>query len=62
MKNPTEEYWIAQIRRLSAEGLSSEEIARQLNQEDQMSRRAGRWSRTAVWRILRRVGDKGVTK
>ena len=41
------------IQRLAAEGLSSEQIAQRLNQEDKVSKRAGKWSRTAVWRILK---------
>jgi DNA-binding transcriptional MerR regulator len=60
--NPTEIYWIAQIVRMSAEGLSSEQITQQLNQEDTRSQRAGRWSRTAVWRILQHLKQTGVTK
>lgn len=44
---------IQDIQRLAAEGLSSEQIARRLNQEDKVSKRAGKWSRTAVWRILK---------
>lgn len=44
---------IKDIQRLAAEGLSSEQIAQRLNQEDKVSRRAGKWSRTAVWRILK---------
>jgi|GEM_PF-1093116 len=60
--NPTEAYWIAQIIRMSAEGFSSGQIAQRLNQEDTMSQRAGRWSRTAVWRILQHLKQTGVTK
>jgi hypothetical protein len=42
---------IRDIQQLAAEGLSSEQIAQWLNQEDKVSKRAGKWSRTAVWRI-----------
>jgi len=44
---------IKDIQRLAAKGLSSEQIAQRLNQEDKVSKRAGKWSRTAVWRILK---------
>lgn len=44
---------IKDIQWLAAEGLSSEKIARRLNQEDKVSKRAGKWTRTAVWRILK---------
>jgi len=44
---------IKDIQRLATEGLSSEQIAQRLNQEDKVSKRAGKWSRTAVWRILK---------
>ena len=44
---------IKDIQRLSVEGLSSEAIAQRLNKEDTVSKRAGKWSRTAVWRILK---------
>jgi hypothetical protein len=45
------------IQRLAAEGLSSEQIAQWLNQEDKVSKRAGKWSRTAVWRILKSLKE-----
>jgi len=51
--NEIEHSLIMDIQRLAAEGLSSEQIARRLNQEDKVSKRAGKWSRTAVWRILK---------
>jgi biotin operon repressor len=53
---------IKQIQQLAAEGFSSEKIAKKLKEEDHLSRRAGKWSRTAVWRILQRLKEKGVTK
>ncbi|OGS12952.1 MAG: hypothetical protein A2234_06930 [Elusimicrobia bacterium RIFOXYA2_FULL_58_8] len=46
---------VKDIQRLAAEGLSSEQIAQRLNQDDKVSKRAGKWSRTAVWRILKRL-------
>jgi len=52
-ENDIEVSLIKDIRRLAAEGLSSEQIAQRLNQEDKVSKRAGKWSRTAVWRILK---------
>ena len=52
---------IKRIVQLKAEGLSTQKIARRLNREDHESRRTGRWTRVAVWRILQRK-KKGVTK
>ena len=52
---------IKQIRELKTKGYSTEKIAQQLNQEDHASRRSGKWTRVAVWRILKR-NKKGVTK
>ena len=60
--NKAEVYWIKRIQELSAQGLSSEKIAQQLNQEDQNSKRAGKWIRPTVWRILKRLKEKGVTE
>ena len=57
-----EEHWIKRIGYLSADGLSSEKIAKLLNQEDRESKRSGKWSRTAVWRILQKTKKKVVTK
>ncbi len=54
-----EQSLIKDIQRLAAEGLSSEQIARRLNQEDKVSKRAGKWSRTAVWRMLRNLKAYG---
>lgn len=53
--NEIELLLIKDIQRLAAEGLSSEKIARWLNQKDKVSQRAGKWSRTAVWRILKNM-------
>lgn len=47
--------WVKRIQELNKAGLSTERIAKRLNEEDQESRRAGKWSRSAVWRILRRL-------
>jgi len=52
--NETEAACINRIRELSAGGHSSQRIAEQLNQEGHRPRFAKRWSRTAVWRILKR--------
>ena len=60
--NNVEAGWIRRIKELATDGFSSEKIAKQLNQEDHESKRAGKWSRTAVWRILRKTKDKGGTK
>ncbi|MCG3205527.1 MAG: hypothetical protein KCHDKBKB_02249 [Elusimicrobia bacterium] len=46
--------WIERIKELKKQGLSTEKIAQTLNQEDKETRRSGRWTRTAVWRILKR--------
>ena len=54
--------WINRIQQLAAQGRSSEKIARQLNMEDHESKRVGKWSRTAVWRILKRLKGKDVTE
>lgn len=53
---------IERIEKLAAEGLSLAKIAKRLNKEDRASRRAGKWSGAAVWRILRRKKLKGATE
>ena len=60
--NGTEMLLIKRIQELAEQGCSSEKIARQLNKEDHQTKRAGRWTRTAVWRILKRLKEKGVTE
>ncbi|MBI2069119.1 MAG: recombinase family protein [Elusimicrobia bacterium] len=60
--NQAELVWIKRIQELAAQGWSSEKIAKQLNKEDHESNRAGRWSRTAVWRILKKLKQKGVAE
>lgn len=52
--NNEEMKWIHRIKELDSEGLSSEKIAARLHQEDHTSRRAGKWTHVAVWRILKR--------
>ncbi len=54
VESPDEAALVKRIYELAREGLSSEAIAKRLNQEDKTSKRSGRWSRVAVWRILRR--------
>lgn len=56
--NDEELKWIRRIKELTQEGKSTEEIAERLNQEDQMSRRAGNWNRVTVWRILKLIRDQ----
>ncbi len=58
----TEAKWIARIQALASQKFSSEQIARTLNKEDHKTKRAGKWSRTAVWRILQRSQKGPVTK
>ena len=58
----TDAFWIKRIQELSKQRLSSEKIAKHLNREDHESKRAGKWSRTAVWRILKRLKEKSVTE
>lgn len=58
----TERRLIEWICTMAAEGCSSEKIAKTLNAEDRETKRAGKWSRTAVWRILQRIKKEGVTK
>ena len=60
--NEAEVRWIKRIQELTDQGWSSEKIARQLNLEDHESKRSGKWSRTAVWRILKKFKRKGVTE
>ena len=62
VENEIEMFLIRRIQELAEQGHSTEKIARQLNQEDHVSKRAGKWSRTAVWRILKRLKEKSVTK
>ena len=50
-----ESKWVKRIRELKEAGLSTEKIAKVLNVEDKESKRAGKWSRAAVWRILKRI-------
>lgn len=59
--DPREAVWIGRILAWAKEGLSSEKIARKLNAEDRETRRASKWSRTAVWRILQREKRRGAT-
>lgn len=59
--NEEEIHWIKRILELSRQGLSSEKIAQQLNREDHASKRAGKWFRPTVWRILKKLKEKGVT-
>ena len=46
---------IKRIQELAAQELSSETIAKMLNKEDHQTKRSGRWTRTAVWRILNKL-------
>ncbi len=52
---------VERVEKLAAEGLSLAKIANRLNGEDRASRRAGKWSGAAVWRILKRKKPKGAT-
>ena len=54
--------WIRRIQELARQKYSTEKIAQFLNKEDHETKRAGKWSRTAVWRILQRPQKKPVTK
>src|SRR5258708_7638036 len=54
--------WLERIFELESQNLSTEKIAQCLNEEDRTSKRAGKWSRTAVWRILKRFRTKPVTE
>jgi hypothetical protein len=47
--------WIKRIQELNKAGLSTEKISKRLNEEDRESRRAGKWARSAVWRVLKRI-------
>jgi len=55
VENEREMKWIKRIQELHEAGLSTEKIAKRLSEEDKESRRAGKWSRSAVWRILGRL-------
>jgi hypothetical protein len=54
--------WVRRIQELASQKLSTEKIARHLNEEDHETKRAGKWSRTAVWRTLQQLKKKAVTK
>lgn len=54
--------WVQRIEALASQKFSLEKIAQALNKEDHETKRAGKWSRTAVWRILQRSKKSGVTK
>jgi hypothetical protein len=54
--------WIEYIHELASQGFSTEKIAFILNKEDRQTKRAGKWSRTAIWRILKRFKKIAVTK
>ena len=58
----SETKWIQRIHELASHNLSTEKIAQRLNKEDRKSKRAGKWSRTAVWRILKRIKVELVTQ
>lgn len=60
--NEEEAKLIKRIRELRENGLSTEKIAKRLNEEDKESRRAGKWSRSTVWRILKRLKSEGTSK
>ena len=60
--NENEMVMIKRIQELAKEGWLSEKIAKLLNAEDHETKRAGKWTRTAVWRILKRLKEKGVTE
>ncbi|HOW27545.1 MAG TPA: recombinase family protein [Elusimicrobiota bacterium] len=57
-----EKKWVERIQQIASEGNSSEYIAKALNQEDRETKRVGKWSRTAVWRILQLLKKTTVTK
>ncbi|MBI4055564.1 MAG: recombinase family protein [Elusimicrobia bacterium] len=61
-EHKSEQVWVQRIGELAAKGYSSEKIAQRLNREDRESKRAGKWSRVAVWRILKGLEHRGVTK
>lgn len=54
--------WVREVARLSSEGRSLRKIVLHLNKADRASKRAGRWTITAIWRILRRQKERGVTE
>jgi hypothetical protein len=54
--------WIQRIQALASQKFSTEQIARHLNKEDLETKRAGKWSRTVVWRTLQQFKKKAVTK
>jgi len=62
VESPDEAALVKRICELAREGLSTDAIAKWLNQEDKTSKRSGKWSKVAVWRILRRQKGKGVTE
>lgn len=51
--NELEMKWIRRIIELKGQGLTTYKIAKRLNAEDHETLRAGKWSRTAVWRTLK---------
>ena len=59
--NEAEVKVIRQIYEWADIGISSGKIAQFLNETDKESKRVGKWSRTAVWRILKGRENKGVT-
>lgn len=59
--NEEQFYWIKRIQEWDGLGYSSGKIAKRLNEEDHKTKRAGKWSRTAVWRMLKRINEKGFT-
>jgi len=62
VESPDEAALVKRICELAREGLSTDAIAKRLNQEDKTSKRSGKWSKVAVWRILRREKGRGVTE
>lgn len=59
IKEKSEMELIEKIKELRSLGLSMEKIAKHLNEIDKKSQRAGMWSGSAVWRILKRIDCKG---
>lgn len=55
IEEKSEMMWIEKIKELRSLGLSMEKIAKYLNKVDKTSQRAGMWSGSAVWHILKQI-------
>lgn len=60
--NATEMALINRMKQLAEQGISTEKIAGILNEENHRTRRGAKWTRSLVWRILKRYSVRTCAK